>query len=328
MAITALGKLPTSHGRFVAPSQLFDELQSAGLEPDTVTYNRVVSVLMRRGDRAGALDWFNRLVQSDLPLDHISYNIRITLADTAAEAEEWFSKMTAAGVVPEANTYNIMLSLHTRAKDGAQVQAWYDRMLAAKVQPDRVTYNALMTASGREPHMVEQWFQRMKDENIEPSAITYLALLKAYAHRQQPDKVAATLVEMQQAGCQPDRRHYNHLIAAHAFQGHLAEAEVAMATMKTAGHEPTSASYNLLIVAACNSGEYDRVAQFIEQMTSSTLGKPDSYTRKHLAKAVSALLVSGKQAEAMELERLAENLEFRAPPPIRAGRTQPKKKTG
>merc|ERR1719265_360472 len=72
--------------------QLLSEIEKAGLQPDTISYNSVIHAFARQGDSRSAEKWLNKMHENKVEPNAISYNI---LMDTCvksndAEGAEWW----------------------------------------------------------------------------------------------------------------------------------------------------------------------------------------------------------------------------------------------
>merc|ERR1719502_221640 len=132
--------------------QLLSEIEKAGLQPDTISYNSVIHAHAKQGDIRAAEKWLLKMHEKGVKPNTISYNILMDTcvkANDAAGAEAWLERMRKDGV--DANEVSYATVIHARAKkgDSAGAERWLRKMIAEGVEPNVVSYNSLIYACGK-----------------------------------------------------------------------------------------------------------------------------------------------------------------------------------
>jgi len=86
-------------------------------------------------------------------------------------------------------------------------------MKEAKVLPDAFTYNSLISACEKRlwPARAEELFREMEASGPQPDVIAYTALISCWAKSKNPEKALQLLEEMQSKGVSPNAITYSTL---------------------------------------------------------------------------------------------------------------------
>eukprot|EP00249_Psilotum_nudum_P022707 c28615_g1_i2 orf=65-1681(+) len=101
-------------GRLYDASRAFEEMMSAGMNPDTVTFNTMIHICGHH--------------------------------DRLDEAEALFRKMEASCHEPDLATYNILIALYVKKGNIAAAEETWLKLKQAPHLPDQVTYRTLLSA--------------------------------------------------------------------------------------------------------------------------------------------------------------------------------------
>merc|ERR1719291_1579060 len=100
-------------------------------------------------------------------------------------------------------------------------------MKEAEVLPDAFTYNALISACEKRlwPERAEELFREMEANGPEPDVIAYTALISCWAKSKKPEKAMQLLEEMQSKGVSPNAITYSTLAWACEKSGDVAKIQ-------------------------------------------------------------------------------------------------------
>jgi len=234
--------------------QVFLELESSGVQPDSVSYNLVIRACAKRGNVAAAERWITRMEASRVRATVCSYNTLLDAcakADKAEACERWLQHMLDRGI--EANVISYATAIHARARRGdiAAAEAWLAKMISAGVQPDAVSYNSIIHACSVKGAALaaERWLREMHARGLEMTVATYTAVIDACAKCGDFERAEAWFARLEENRVDPNVITYSALIDACAKAGNLPRAEYWHGKMLERGITPNAHSYTALINA-------------------------------------------------------------------------------
>lgn len=174
----------TKAGRVDEAIFWFEEMQRAGIEPDTVAWNSIINACARAG--------------------------------RAAEAELLLGKMKASGSTPDVVSYNIVINLCAHTGRPQEAQNWLKQMQEARIQPDEVTYAAVISALTK-ANMVDEAIDMlgtMEDMGLRRNQVAYARVVTGLGRAGRAREAAAWLFQMEEAGFKVIAPVYNWVIAA------------------------------------------------------------------------------------------------------------------
>lgn len=174
----------TKAGRVDEAIFWFEEMQRAGIEPDTVAWNSIINACARAG--------------------------------RAAEAEMWLGQMEASGTTPDVVSYNIVINLCAHTDRPQEAQNWLKQMQEAGIQPDEVTYATVISALTK-ANMVDEAIDMlvtMEEVGLPRNQAAYARVVTGLGRAGRAREAAAWLFQMEEAGLKPIAPVYNWVIAA------------------------------------------------------------------------------------------------------------------
>uniref|UniRef100_A0AAG5DD85 Pentacotripeptide-repeat region of PRORP domain-containing protein n=1 Tax=Anopheles atroparvus TaxID=41427 RepID=A0AAG5DD85_ANOAO len=103
-----------------SPTEFLADLQSKGIEPNRVTYQRLISRYCQQGDIEGATKILEYMREKQLPVNEYVFNALImghSQADDLESATGILAVMAQAGLQPSADTYTTLLCGYARKGD-------------------------------------------------------------------------------------------------------------------------------------------------------------------------------------------------------------------
>ena len=252
----------TPHGaRAQITLNTFNLMREAGLTPNTVSFNVLISACERGGEWERALDCYDSLKLAGLSPDLITFNTLISVCAKGgqwAAAEECFKRMLQEGLAPKTITFNALISACEKGAALPRALHWFTDMRSRGVDADTITYNALVSCcekAGRWDTALEVlgWMEASK---VAPNTITYSALIAACEKGGEWERALALFDEMPGQGVTPNQITYNSLISACAAGGQWGTALEAYHRMRHSGMEPDRPTYNPLLNVLWSQGQY------------------------------------------------------------------------
>jgi len=293
-------------GDVVGAERCFDEMVSAGLRPDTVSYSTVVGACARGCELRQGEVWLERMRQSKVKTNEVSYSSLISAYAKRAETskvEQWLGRMVADGVLPDAVVYNsaidacaskgdvggsedwllrmaeakveadvvsfsAVLRACTRGGRWAEAEHWFERMLSARVEADSVSYNAIINACAQHGHVprAEQWLEQMLSSRTRADVVSYSSIVKACARRIDADRAEAWLARMLQAAVRANAVTYNGVISACARGDDVERAMWWFEQVRKGGLRPEFTSLVNIRKACARAGDLQRAEEWYECM--------------------------------------------------------------
>ncbi len=270
------------------------KMSKAGVTPDRVSWTTLIDATFRCGAVDRALDLFGSLdrksagaASRDTFLCNVC--IRGLVANGAGDlGRRFLDDAIAAGMLPDAVTYNTLLSAHVDAGDVRAALGLVREMDGRGVARDVVTYTVMLKAllrGGIDAGVTErtgQLLDEMQGRGVSPNAHTYMALVDAAmrvgevrtrkrSERLVPGAEAMAFAEgvlrrMQGSGVRPTVAVYTSLIKGYMLRGDLAGAEDAWARMRRDRVQPDAFTWNTLIEGYVVAGEVDRAHERFTRM--------------------------------------------------------------
>ncbi|CAO1333276.1 unnamed protein product [Diamesa serratosioi] len=112
-----------------SPTEFLADLQSKGVEPNRVTYQRLISRYCQQGDIDGATQILEFMREKQLPVNENVFNALImghSFADDMESAAGIIAVMSQAGLDPSADTYTTLLCGYARKGDVESINKTID----------------------------------------------------------------------------------------------------------------------------------------------------------------------------------------------------------
>ncbi|KAL4321070.1 hypothetical protein AHAS_Ahas14G0073700 [Arachis hypogaea] len=262
-------------GLFKESIKLFETMKSIGVSPSVVTFNSVLSILLRRGRTNMARAVYDEMLGTyGVTPDVYTYNILIRGFCKNSYIEEgfWFFKeMTSFDCDPDVVTYNTLVDGLCKAGKVSIAHNLVNGMnkKCKDLNSDIVTYTTLIRGYCMKQQVDKALFllEEMTSRGLKPNVITYNTLIKGLCEGQKLDKVKDILGQMMGDGTfVPDTYTFNILIHAHCSSGNLDEAFKVFENMKNLQVPADSASYSVLIRSLCQRGDYDAAEKLFDEL--------------------------------------------------------------
>jgi pentatricopeptide repeat domain-containing protein 1 len=186
--------------------RVFKDMRAAGVLPNTVTYNTLITACANGRQWQEALRVFKDMRAAGVLPNTITYNTLITACANGGqwrEAVRVFKDMRAAGVLPNTITYSTLITACANGGQWQEAVRVFEDMRAAGVLPDTTTYSTLITAcaNGGQWREAVRVFKDMRAAGVLPDTTTFSTLIEATANSGKMD-VALQFYDMgAKSGC-------------------------------------------------------------------------------------------------------------------------------
>lgn len=262
-------------GLFHESLKLFETMKKMGISPSVVTFNSLLSILLKRGRTGMAHDMFDEMRRTyGVTPDSFTFNILISgfcKNSMLDEAFRVFKQMEPYHCNPDVVTYNTIIDGLCRAGKVKIALNVFNGMMkkATDVHPNIVTYTTLVRGYCMKQDVDGALlvFHEMLSRGLKPNAVTYNTLIKGLSEAQRYDEIK----EILNGGdafttFAPDACTFNILIKAHCDAGHLDAAVKVFQEMVNLKLRPDSASYSVLIRTLCLRNEFDRAETLFNEL--------------------------------------------------------------
>ncbi|RYR72005.1 hypothetical protein Ahy_A02g006210 isoform F [Arachis hypogaea] len=262
-------------GLFKESIKLFETMKSTGVLPSVVTFNSVLSILLRRGRTNMARAVYDEMLGTyGVTPDVYTYNILIRGFCKNSYIEEgfrFFKEMMSFDCDPDVVTYNSLVDGLCKAGKVSIAHNLVNGMnkKCKDLNSDIVTYTTLIRGYCMKQEVDKALFilEEMTSRGLKPNVITYNTLIKGLCEAQKLNKVKDILGQMMGDGTFiPDTYTFNILIHAHCSAGNLDEAFKVFENMKNLQVPADSASYSVLIRSLCQRGDYDAAEKLFDEL--------------------------------------------------------------
>lgn len=168
--------------------RLFNEMRAAGVEPNAITFNSMISAYSAAGQPQKALGTFEALRSSLLPgasvltkqMSYLAVMSAVARAGDYAKTRELFVAMAADGTPPNAMHVNALLTSCAKAPDATTAQAIFEMLPSWSLEPRLEEYAILLSCHRYDLPRCQQIISDMRQAGVEPTWICFKQLLQAH----------------------------------------------------------------------------------------------------------------------------------------------------
>ncbi|KAL9246412.1 hypothetical protein vseg_019951 [Gypsophila vaccaria] len=212
--------------------ELFSDLESEGLVPDSATWNTMISGLSRHGNCAKAFQLFTMMVSR-----HVVPNLKLftsilmvcSMSLSLQRGKEIHAQGLKADIGDDEFLATSLIDLYMKCGQPTQARTVFDKL---KITPVKAPlWNAMISGYGRngDDESAFEIFNLMQKMNVEPNGTTFTTLLSVCSHTGQVDK-GLRLFEMMTSDYDitPTLQHFACIIDLLGRSGHLEKARELM----------------------------------------------------------------------------------------------------
>ncbi|KAF8080054.1 hypothetical protein N665_0979s0010 [Sinapis alba] len=296
---------------------LFHTMKKMSVSPSLITFNTLLSILLKRGKPGLALDLFcgMKLTYSVI-LDSYTFNILINGFCKNSMVSEAFRVFKYMECVPDLVTYNTIIGGLCRA---GKVKTEHN-VLNGMVEIDVVSYTTVVRGYCTKQEVdkaLDVFNELVVTRGMKPNVVTFNTLIKGLSEAQRFDEIKQVLKLGDDIVFVPDACTFNVLIKAHC-DGEDVDAAVEVFREMP---RPDSASYSVLIRAMCLRREFERAERLFEELFEKEVLLLERDGSKPLAAAYNPmfeyLCANGKTRRAERVFRQLMKIGEHDPPSYR-----------
>ncbi|KAF8117957.1 hypothetical protein N665_0007s0006 [Sinapis alba] len=241
---------------------LFHTMKKMSVSPSLITFNTLLSILLKRGKTGLALDLFREMkLTYGVTPDSYTFNILINGFCKNSMVSEAFRVFKDMDCVPDLVTYNTIIDGLCRV---GTVKTAHN-MLNGMVERDVVSYTTLVRGYCMKQEVdkaLDVFNELVVTKGMKPNTVTFNTLIKGLSEAQKFDEIKQVLKLGDGITFAPDACTFNVLIKAHCNGGDVDTAVEVFREMS----RPDSALYTVLIRAMCLRREFERAQRLFEEL--------------------------------------------------------------
>ncbi|GMG98876.1 hypothetical protein Nepgr_000716 [Nepenthes gracilis] len=253
-------------GNYEKARKFFSLMAERGVQQSTVTYNSLMSYETNYKEVSNIYDQMQR---AGLKPDVVSYALLIHAYGKARREEEAlavFEEMLDARVRPTHRAYNILLDAFAISGMVEQARTVFKSMRRDRFTPDLCSYTTMLSAYVNACDMdgAEKFFRQMRHDGVEPNVVTYGTLIKGYAQENDLEKMKEKFEEMQTCGIKGNQTILTTIMDAYGKNGDFGSAVIWFKEMEARGFPPDQKAKNVLLSLAKTEEEREEANQLVE----------------------------------------------------------------
>ncbi|KAI4328398.1 hypothetical protein L6164_020755 [Bauhinia variegata] len=232
--------------------ELFQQLESEGLRPDSATWNSMITGFAQEGKSFEAFKFFRKM-QSDGEVPSLKTLTSLMAVCSNSSALRCGKEIHGHALRTDIHTDEFMatalIDMYMKCAHSCWARRIFDQF---DIKPDDpVIWNAVICGYGRngDYESVFEIFDKMRAEMIQPNTATFVSVLSACSHTGQVDTGLKVFTMIRRDyGWQPKPQHFGCIIDLLGRSGRLGEARDLVQELV----EPSPAIYASLL-SACSS---------------------------------------------------------------------------
>ncbi|EFJ06515.1 hypothetical protein SELMODRAFT_430583 [Selaginella moellendorffii] len=203
--------------------QLYKEMQTLSITPDSKTYNTLIQAAGEAKATEKALELYQSLTKVGLSANSFTFDLLLKCLGSGGRlkvALQVYNEARAAGITLYTSTYNFLIGACATAPQPNAERAWafYEEMKSKNLKVNALTFINLISASSKAADNagVMKAFQLMKELDYTKSitTTTYNQILESASIANTLEDALKIYYEMKKAGYKPNVSTYSSLISA------------------------------------------------------------------------------------------------------------------
>jgi pentatricopeptide repeat protein len=255
--------------------EVFETLDSSGVELNSVIYNTVLDACVECRDLRKAEAWMERINKAGIT-DVVSYNTLIKAhlqIGNFDKARSLMDDLREAGLEPNRVTFNELINaLVTKGGESRRKQMWdiVDEMNAAGVKPNQVTISILLKSlnSYSCQKEVANTMDLINTMDEQMDEVLLSSVVEACVRIGKPDLLAKTLKQLEAitADTINGSHTYGSLIKAYGHAKDISGVWRCWKEMRSRHIRPTSITLGCMVEAIVGNGDTEGAYELIHQM--------------------------------------------------------------
>ncbi|KAF8700761.1 hypothetical protein HU200_034117 [Digitaria exilis] len=238
-------------GNMAQAEALFANMVVRGINTDTKTYNVMMTVFASIGDLDGVLKYYRQIGKAGLHMDAVSYRIVLQALcerKMVCEAEDVIEGILNSGGSVHEQSLPVVMKMYVNLGLLDEANAFFERHCRGKGVSSK-NFAAIINAFAVKGlwKEAEHIFFSRRGDGYKSDIMEYNVMVKAYGQAKQYDGVSSLLDTMEESGVSPDECTYNSLIQMFSVGGFPQRAKKLLGKMKDAGFQPKCETYSAVI---------------------------------------------------------------------------------
>ncbi|KAK4269819.1 hypothetical protein QN277_022928 [Acacia crassicarpa] len=252
-------------GNYEQARKTFALMAERGIERSTITYNSLMSFETNYKEVSQIYDQMQR---AGLQPDVVSYALLIGAYGKARREDEAlavFEEMLDAGVRPTQKAYNILLDAFSISGMVEQARTVFKSMRRDRYSPDLCSYTTMLSAyiNASDMEGAEKFFRRLMHDGFKPNVVTYGTLIKGYAKMNDLGKVMEKYEEMHRCGIKANQTILTTIMDAYGRNEDFGGAVLWFKEMESNGIHPDQKAKNILLSLAKTEEERQEANELV-----------------------------------------------------------------
>lgn len=262
--------------------ELFSEMTVLGLVPDVTTFNKLISVLCKKGDVRESERLFSKVLKRGVTPNLFTFNIFLQgfrKSGLLDQASKMLDLLLKEGSAPDIVTYNTLISGLCKHSKVAEAESYMRKMINRGLEPDLFTYNTLIDGYCK-LGVVKKADEILKlaiCKGFRPDEFTYCAMIYGLCGEGDITRAMNMLREAAKNGITHSIMLYNTIIKGLSKKGLILEAQQMMNEMEEKGCIPDIWTYNMVINGLCKMGHLSDASNLVTGAMNRGL-VPDIFT--------------------------------------------------
>ncbi|KAG5549722.1 hypothetical protein RHGRI_014879 [Rhododendron griersonianum] len=224
-------------------SNIYDEMQRAGVRPDVVSYTLLISAYGKARREEEALAVFEEMLDAGVRPTQKAYNILLhsfALSGMVEQARIVFKSMRRDRCTPDLYSYNTMLLAYVNASDMEGAEKFRRRIKQDGFELDVVAYGTLINGYAKANNLEKMMekYEEMRVSSIKANQTVLTTIMDAYGKNKDFDSAVVWFKDMKSCGVVPDKKAKNVLLSLAKTTEELTEAR------QLVGHTDSNANEN------------------------------------------------------------------------------------
>ncbi|KAL9451416.1 hypothetical protein AB3S75_013056 [Citrus x aurantiifolia] len=297
-------------GNFLKALEIYNSITDASDKVNVFICNSILSCLVRNGKFESSLKLFDKMKQSGLTPDAVTYNTLLTGCikgkNGYSKALELVQELKYNAVQMDGVMYGILLAICASNNLCAEAQSHFNQMKVEGHSPNVYHYSSLLNAysSGGDYKKADELIQDMKSSGLVPNKVILTTLLKVYVRGGLFEKSRELLAELDTLGYAENEMPYCLLMDGLSKAGRLDEARVVFNEMQEKCVKSDGYAHSIMISAFCRGGCFEEA----KQLAGDFEAKYDKYDVILLNSMLCAYCRTGDMESVMHVMRKLDEL--------------------
>jgi len=192
--------------------ELYEEMQSRGIQPDVTTFTTLISIFGKNGDMQRSIKSFEEMQSRGIQPDVTTFNTLIDIFGKSGDIQrsiELYEEMQSRGIQPDVTTFTTLIEAFGRGNKIEQSLKLFEEV-RERLTPENVTLSTILDACGHNGEMTKaysiwkEWDNKL-DSSLPPKNINnFTSMIEACGRNHHVSQAYLVFDEMESEGVQPN----------------------------------------------------------------------------------------------------------------------------